>query len=136
RFLGRAGEAHGGGERHADQHVRGLDGTGRKVVADGGPVGTLRDGRVDAVFLEEALLVGDDDGRAVRQRDHAEVDIRRLGGVGGGAGRGGPAFVAEGGPEGGGAGQGGAFGEKLAAVKRGRMPRRGAWLVVHRWSRG
>ena len=75
------------------------------------------DGRVDAVLLEEALLVRDDDGRAVGQRDHAEVHVGRLGRVGRAAGRGGPALRAERRPQRGGADSRDGAREKLAAVE-------------------
>ena len=39
----------------------------------------LHDRGVDAVLLEEALLVGDHDGRAVGERDHAEAQVSDLG---------------------------------------------------------
>ena len=65
RLLRRAAEAHGGGDGHADEHVGGLDVAVGERVADGGPARALGDGGVDAVFFEEPLFVGDDDGRAV-----------------------------------------------------------------------
>jgi hypothetical protein len=64
--------------------VRGLNRAAAQVVADGGPVGAFRDGGIDAVFFEQAFFMRDNDGRTIRQRDHAEIHccgFRRVAGI-------------------------------------------------------
>ena len=78
RLHRRPRQPHGRRQRHADQHVRGLVLAERQLVADHRPRRFLRDGRLDAELLEIPELVGDDDRRAVGQRDDAEPDGRRL----------------------------------------------------------
>ena len=58
------------------EHVGGLDVAVRERVADGRPVRPLHHRRVDPVLLEEPLLVGDDDRRAVGQGDDPEPHVR------------------------------------------------------------
>src|SRR5439155_16716335 len=68
----------------ADEHVRALVVSARQRIANGGPIGALGDGGLDSIFLEQPLLVRDDNGRAIRQGNHAESHpgrLRRIAGV-------------------------------------------------------
>ena len=76
RLHRRTRQPHRRGERHAEEHVRGVVLTQRQLVADDGPRRFLRDGGVDAELLEVAELVRDHDRRAVGQRDDAEAKVR------------------------------------------------------------
>ncbi len=69
-------EAHGGGEGDAQEHVGGPDVAVDEGVADSGPAGTRGDFGVEAVLFAAAFFVGDDDGGAVGEGDHAEVEVR------------------------------------------------------------
>jgi hypothetical protein len=82
-FFGEPQEAHGRGDGHAEQHVRALDVAVRERVPDPRPARTLAHHGVDAVLLEEAFLVGDHDRGAVREGDHAELQVGDFRGVAG-----------------------------------------------------
>ena len=56
--------------------VRGLVIPGLQLVADDRPTGFLGNRRLEAVFLEEAFFVGNDDGGAIGQRDNAKTHVR------------------------------------------------------------
>ena len=76
RLLGRTQEPHRRGNGHANEHVRGLVIPGLQLVSNHRPTGFLGNRRLDAVFLEDAFLVGNDDGGAIGQRDNAKTHVR------------------------------------------------------------
>lgn len=75
RLLWSTTEAHGGGDRHAEKHVRGMNVAIRERITNRSPTRAFAHGGVDAVFFEEAFFVRDDDGRAVSEGDDAEFEI-------------------------------------------------------------
>ena len=69
---------------HRRQYVRAVDAVARaaehEIVARRRPGGLLDDLDIlQSVFVEDALFLGDDEWRRVRQRDVAELDARDLG---------------------------------------------------------
>ena len=68
-------------------------------------------------FLNSPFSVRDDDGRAIGQGDHAEVEIRRFRPFAGAGGGGGPGAMAERGPKRGGSDARGGARDELTAIQ-------------------
>src|SRR5205809_528203 len=58
--------------------MRRLNIAAAEVIAYGRPVCSLRDRGLNAILLEEAFFMSDDNRRAIRQGNHPEIDRGRF----------------------------------------------------------